>query len=232
MSIFDYLNCRNCKKVYHKYCLESSTSETQSFQDLVHVKSSIWVCSECRECKYCLGYKDRAQMITCIDCKGLVHTYCVLNTASSNKDNFRCDDCLKCHNCEVVGEDKHFTNIPNENYKVCLGCSPRYQSNEYCPVCCKCFQFKTKTVKSKKYIKDVFFCECGFGVHQDCDPLLRRNPANQNEARKAETVYNCPKCRVSLKKTQTKMFFQILTMFDPKQFFTPVKGCLTRENRS
>ena len=106
--------------------------------------------------------------------------------------------------------------------KVCDRCISYYTSKQYCPICLQAHLTRVKSVKTKKFIKDLFYCECGLWVHQDCDPLLRRNPENLSKARSKDCTYNCPKCRVLLKKMQAAGFVEVLIMLDKSNSFTHV----------
>lgn len=188
-----------------------------------------WSCPDCKECRYCLSFKDRDKMVSCIECKNLIHLYCIFNLGQSvqvNPATFKCDDCLKCHNCEAVIEDDNYMK-PNQehdsrNIKICSSCSPLYSIKQYCPVCMTAYACKIKNFKAKKCVKDLFYCDCGFWIHENCDPLLRRNLDNINKARSKEACYNCPHCRTEHKMGQTLTFIQILTMLDLKTLFTEV----------
>lgn len=190
-------------------------------------ESQAWVCPDCKECSYCLGLKDREQMISCIECGNMVHQYCIFNNGQLNKKKFKCDDCLKCHNCEAVIDDDNFIKPTQEadqrNIKICESCAPLYKNKLYCPVCQKAHTSKIKNFKAKKYIKDLFSCDCSFWIHENCDSLLRRNPVNLNKARSKDFSYNCPQCRIDLKKNQTSLFIQILKKLDSETLFTEVK---------
>jgi hypothetical protein len=169
-------------------------------------------------------------MIECIECGNIVHQYCIFNANQQNqlnKKKFKCDDCLKCHNCEAAIDDDNFIkptqDSDHRNIKICEGCSPLYKNKQYCPVCLKAHTSKIKNFKAKKFIKDLFNCDCSFWIHENCDPLLRRNPVNLNKARSKDHSYNCPQCRVDLKRNQTSLFIQILKKLDSDTLFTEVK---------
>lgn len=222
LSIFEGLVCRNCTKVYHKYCFQILSSSMNKGLESSDDKDTHWACPDCRECRYCLSFKDKNDMIECSECGNLVHQSCVFAgpANSSLKKKFKCDDCLKCHNCEAaIGEDE---NIEKSAVKICIACEEFYSNKQYCPICRKAHYGKMKNLKTKKFSKDLFFCECTFWIHEDCDPLLRRNPANLSKARSKEFTYNCPRCRVDYKKRQSELFIEILKMLDTKNFFTQV----------
>lgn len=221
LSVFEGLVCRNCHKVYHKYCFQEQPTPAGPSQDSSEKSDSYWACPDCRECRYCLSFREKQTMISCTSCSNVVHETCVFGgpTALVNRKKFICDECLKCHNCEAaIGEDF------NEEFgvKVCDRCISYYTSKQYCPICLQAHLTRVKSVKTKKFIKDLFYCECGLWVHQDCDPLLRRNPENLSKARSKDCTYNCPKCRILLKKMQAAGFVEILIMLDKSNSFTHV----------
>ena len=81
---------------------------------------------------------------------------------------------------------------------------------------------RVKNFKAKKFAKDLFACDCGYWIHEDCDPLLKRNPVNLSRARTKDTTYNCPKCRSMLKNRQAALFVDLLIRLDLNNLFTQV----------
>jgi hypothetical protein len=239
ISLFDGLKCQNCLKVYHKFCLESQkalASGTALGEKYSVAKGGYWACPDCRECRYCLSFRNRDQMQACIECGSFVHPECVLSSLPSSSQGanmysrkyFRCDDCLKCHNCEAIIEDDNYHKLEHKNVKFCRLCYSLYVNKQCCPICCKAHLSKVKNLKTKKFAKDLFACECGFWIHEDCDPLLKRNPVNLSKARSKDTTYNCPRCRTDIKNKQCALFVDILIRLDIRNLFTMV--CRSKYN--
>ena len=79
---FDYYFCRNCKKFFHQKCFNDQHLDNKDY--LIDDSSNSWCCYDCRECKYCLSFKDRSELLTCTECKKLFHSYCTFVDNTGN----------------------------------------------------------------------------------------------------------------------------------------------------
>ena len=130
---FDYHFCRNCKKFFHKRCVNDLPIDYKDYS-CIDENSNSWCCYDCRECKFCLSFKDRQELLACSDCNLLFHSYCTF-IDSNNSTNTSVQQTLNIESIMQQQTENLESRLPkNPNDRNTLE-----PSSIKCDECSRCF---------------------------------------------------------------------------------------------
>ena len=134
------LNCSRCNRKYHMPCLQPHERNISNAEQN-------WRCPDCQRCSNCKSQQCQEQLMTCLKCNTPTHYDCLpssyrqslrpLYTVTSDPDNerneikklnvhtkrFRCQDCIKCQNCDSQEAGPKRNHKWSKDFKLCASCN-------------------------------------------------------------------------------------------------------------
>ena len=206
----NYYICYNCKKIYHKQCIDN--------KNLIIFNKFFCDNENCKPCFICKSINEYNQKYNdkfiCTQCKKAFHKSCleekIKKVYSIFDKNFICFNCIKCNQCNVsayninklISENKF-----NSTYNYCMECERKRLKKEFCPLCDQLTYNNDILIECKK---------CNYYYHKNCDRILYNN---DNIIKTIKSKYTCPNCRINIKKKIIENFIISLENLDKDQFF-------------
>ena len=148
------LTCNICNARMHTKCLFPNLVRDTTF-GACSIQGNFY-CKQCIKCVKCGDTIDRRVLehhdrdaehsqddeeeydsVLCISCKhNVTHIQCLPEGVSPK--NWRCDYCMVCHHCDVIGVSRDGW---NETHEACPDCAAEiHRGGVVCPICCKVYR--------------------------------------------------------------------------------------------
>jgi len=163
-----------------------------------------WQCENCVTCIHCGGDGDRKQLIVCVDCGAVCHSYCADPPLSAPVAPFRCSRCVRCRHCgsrSAAGLDSFAKQQKAKSaaawmygFTMCHPCGTLYQQRKFCPIC-DCLWEDARTGGEGDESEDGGYVQCDrckMWVHTRCDDILNDDTLDLLDE---DVNYFCPDCR-------------------------------------
>lgn len=195
------LECKQCSKRWHQWCLNPPKSATLIKKAArVSDPQNAWYCPECKHCQICKGTNNKESMLSCSMCDYTAHLHC-LKLPKMPIGKWTCLDCISCLSCQTILPQLASYNDgqwmarqwgPRESpvacCRLCDECKALHLEGSICTICNRA----TYEDSANDQDDNNFVCcdHCESWVHAACDGIDEAEFARiENES------YMCPICR-------------------------------------